>query len=72
MTHLELKNKNEILQCFNCATKINDVNLKRCPNCGIILDPNHYVKWRNSFFGCVCLLCLIPIFIAIIVSIYAG
>lgn len=70
MTNFKSKNKNEIFQCFNCQTKINDVTLKRCPHCGMILDPNRYMKWRNSFLSCICLLCLIPIAIAIIITFY--
>ncbi len=72
MSNLESKNKNEIYQCYNCETEINNIKLKQCPNCGMILDPNRYVKWRNSFSGCVCLLCLIPILIVIIFSIFSA
>lgn len=68
MTNFELKNNHKRFQCFNCESKIYDAKLKQCPNCGIVLDPNHYIKWRISFFSCVCLLCLIPILIAIFIS----
>ena len=69
MSNLEPKNQSDIVQCYNCEKEINNIKLKRCPNCGTILDPNHYIKWRNSFIGCVCLLCLIPILIVILFGI---
>ncbi|MFX1337575.1 MAG: hypothetical protein ACFFDK_03110 [Promethearchaeota archaeon] len=71
MSKLESKDQIDILQCYNCGTEISDAKLKQCPNCGIILDPNHYVKWRNSFIGCICLLCLIPIIIILIISAFS-
>ena len=71
MSNIESKDQNEVFQCFNCDMEIDNIKLKQCPNCGTILDPNHYIKWRNSFIGCVCLLCLIPILIVIIISIFS-
>jgi len=71
MSKLETKDRTDIVQCYNCGMEINNVKLKQCPNCGIILDPNHYVKWRNSFIGCICLLCLIPILIIFIISVFS-
>ena len=72
MPNFDTKNQSKFYHCYNCETEINDINLKQCPNCGIILNPNHYVKWRNSFYSCICLLSLVPILIAIIISILTG
>ena len=71
MSNLEPKNQSDIVQCYNCEKEINNIKLKRCPKCGTILDPNHYIKWRNSFIGCVCLLCLIPLLIVILIGIFS-
>ncbi len=70
MSNLKPNDQSDIFECYNCNTEINNPTLKQCPNCGIILDPNHYVKWRNSFVGCVGLLCLIPILIVILMSFF--
>ncbi len=51
--------------CYNCSIQIIDANQKICHNCNTILNPND-LKWRNSFISFLCLLCLIPILIAII------
>ena len=69
MSNLKTNNQNQVLRCYNCETEIVDLQLKSCPNCGIILAPNSYVKWRNSFAVCLCLLCLIPILIVIAISV---
>ena len=52
--------------CYNCDTEIIDGTQKRCPNCGVILHPNDYVKWSRSWYGFLCLLCTIPLVIAIL------
>ncbi len=69
MSNLKTNNQNKAFRCYNCETEIEDLQLKKCPNCGIILAPNNYVHWRNSFSICLCLLCLIPILIVIAISI---
>ncbi len=56
--------------CYNCDTRVNDFSLKHCPNCNIILHPNNYIKWAQSWYIFLCLLCLIPIIIAILFSIF--
>jgi hypothetical protein len=71
MSKLQPKNLNDKIHCYNCGTEINNIKLKQCPNCGTILDPNHYIKWRNSFIGCLCLFCLIPILIVILVGLFS-
>lgn len=58
------------LTCYNCGTKIMDGAIKLCPNCHIILDPNNYIKWKLSWCGFLCTLCLIPIFIVILVIVF--
>jgi predicted RNA-binding Zn-ribbon protein involved in translation (DUF1610 family) len=70
MSDTETQNENKISYCFNCETKILDNQKKSCPNCGIILNPNSYMKWRYSFLSCLCLLCIIPLLIAIVISFY--
>lgn len=63
-------NINQEFTCYYCGAKIIDVNRKRCPNCYVILDPNNYINWRNSFCGFLCLLCLFPIFIVILITVF--
>ncbi|MFX0072069.1 MAG: hypothetical protein ACFFAO_13355 [Candidatus Hermodarchaeota archaeon] len=60
---------NEPILCYNCEADITNINQLHCPKCGIILKPNDYVKWRNSFLGFLCLLCVVPILIAVLISI---
>ena len=52
--------------CYNCGIEIATGILKRCPNCKMILEPNNYINWRNSFYGFLCVLCLIPLIITIL------
>ncbi|MBD3256301.1 MAG: hypothetical protein GF383_14480 [Candidatus Lokiarchaeota archaeon] len=54
------------LTCYNCGVKITDIDSKKCPNCGILLRPNNYVKWRNSFILFLFFLCLFPLILAVI------
>ncbi len=60
-----IKEDNGTINCYNCGSKIANVNLKNCINCNTVLNPND-LKWRNSFIYFISLLCLIPILIAII------
>ncbi len=62
-----IRENNGNISCYNCGSKIANVNLKYCYNCNTILNPND-LKWRNSFIYFISLLCLIPILIAIISS----
>ena len=70
---LESKDDNSIREdrgdigCYYCGSKIANANLKNCYNCNTILNPND-LKWRYSFLYFLCLLCLIPILIAIFSS----
>jgi len=66
----KIKTKANISLCYYCGIEIKYATLKRCPNCKMILDPNNYLNWRNSFYVFLCLLCLIPILIAILISIF--
>ncbi|MFW9898169.1 MAG: hypothetical protein ACFFDO_02790 [Candidatus Thorarchaeota archaeon] len=66
----KIKTDVKVSLCYYCGIEIKSIALKRCPNCKVILDPNNYINWRNSFFGFLCLLFLIPILIAIIISIF--
>ncbi|MFX1259407.1 MAG: hypothetical protein ACFFAN_16245 [Promethearchaeota archaeon] len=74
MSKFELNRKREIdiksIQCYNCGTEISNKDQKYCLNCYVILDPNKYIKWRNSFYGFLCLICIIPILIAILISFF--
>lgn len=57
---------NEIMKsCYNCGSKIIDIDQKVCYNCKTILNPND-LKWKSSFIFFLCLLCLVPLLIAII------
>ncbi|TFG06754.1 MAG: hypothetical protein EU539_06775 [Promethearchaeota archaeon] len=58
---------NEPNFCYNCNAEIKEINQLNCPNCGMILNPNNHVKWRNSFLGFLCLLLFIPILIAFLI-----
>lgn len=53
--------------CYNCQTEIIDNTQKCCPNCGVILEPNSYINWKVSFYGFLCLICLSPILITLLV-----
>lgn len=56
----------ELCTCYNCDTEIIDSNQQHCPNCGVILYPNDYIKWARSWWGFLCLLILIPLVIGFI------
>ncbi|MBY8987664.1 MAG: hypothetical protein KGD61_04360 [Candidatus Lokiarchaeota archaeon] len=56
-----------IKNCYSCGIQIIDANQRVCHNCNTILNPND-LKWKNSFISFLCLLCLIPILVAIIYS----
>ena len=58
----------KLFLCYNCGIEIVDNSQKYCPNCNVILNPNDYINWRNSWYGFLCLLCLIPLLITLIVS----
>ncbi|MFX1395168.1 MAG: hypothetical protein ACFFAH_16615 [Promethearchaeota archaeon] len=66
----KVKTNKNISLCYYCGIEIKYSTLRRCPNCKMILDPNNYINWRNSFYLFLCLLCLIPILIAILISIF--
>lgn len=72
MIKIELKNNRklakEITLCYNCGIKINDQTKKYCPNCHVILNPNDYIKWKKSWCGFLCCLCLLPFLIAFLTS----
>ena len=55
-----------LVLCYNCKTEIIDKSQKCCPNCNIILNPNSYINWRNSWYGFLCILCLTPLIIALL------
>jgi len=54
-------------KCYNCNSEIKDTHQKYCENCNVILNPND-LKWRNSFFLCICVLCLIPLLISLFIT----
>ena len=60
----EIKDTSKV--CEYCGIEIKTGVLKRCPNCKMILDPNNYIDWRYSFYGFLCLLCLIPLLITVL------
>ena len=70
MSKLKLLRKkthvSSVSQCYNCGIEIATGVSKRCPNCKMILDPNNYIDWRYSFYGFLCVLCLIPLIITIL------
>ncbi|MFX0188784.1 MAG: hypothetical protein ACFE8A_13725 [Candidatus Hodarchaeota archaeon] len=66
----KIKSDVKVSLCYYCGIEIKTIALKRCPNCKVILAPNSYINWRNSFCGFLCLLFFIPILIAIIISIF--
>lgn len=54
-------------KCYKCNCEILDVNQKYCQNCKAILNPNE-LKWKRSFFLCLCLICIFPFLLATIVA----
>ncbi|MHA1150013.1 MAG: hypothetical protein ACTSR8_17390 [Promethearchaeota archaeon] len=54
--------------CYNCDTEIIDDSQQRCPNCGVILHPNDYIKWARSWWGCLLLLIVTPLIIGFIIG----
>jgi len=69
-TNKEIKTDVKLSLCYNCGIELKYIGLKRCPNCKVILDPNNYINWRNSFYAFLCLLCLVPVLIAILITIF--
>ncbi|MFX1411476.1 MAG: hypothetical protein ACFFA6_14085 [Promethearchaeota archaeon] len=71
MLKIELKNKrkpeDKVILCYNCGMEINDQAQKFCPNCHIILNPNDYIKWKKSWYGFLCCLCLLPLLIVFLI-----
>ena len=57
--------KKRVKSCYNCGFKIDGISQKVCQNCNTILNPND-LEWKTSFISFLCLLCSIPILIAII------
>ena len=62
-----IKKTNALKRCYNCDSEIIDPKQKHCENCNAILNPND-LKWRNSFIAFICLLCLIPFIIVVVIN----
>lgn len=66
----DLDNRFLFTKCYKCNCEILDFNQKYCQNCNAILNPNE-LKWKRSFFLCLCLFCTFPFLLAIIVMLFA-
>ena len=64
------KNEFQVFLCYSCSTEIIDLSQRRCPNCGVILNPNDYINWRISWIAFLCVICLIPIIITFILTVF--
>jgi len=69
---IKKKNNFDYSKCYNCGIEITDIKQKNCPNCHVILDPNNYIKWARSFYSCLCLILLIPLFITILIILFSS
>ena len=66
------KNEFQLFLCYSCSTEIIDRSQRRCPYCGVILNPNDYINWRISWIGFLCVICLIPILITFFIVLFNG
>ena len=65
------KSEIQVFLCYSCSTEIIDLTQRRCPNCGVILNPNDYINWRISWLGFLCVMCLIPILITLFFALFS-
>ncbi|MFX1365125.1 MAG: hypothetical protein ACFFCE_17855 [Promethearchaeota archaeon] len=64
------KTNNDVLICYNCGFQVDDQKPKLCPNCQVILNPNTYINWKQSWYGFLCCLCIFPLLIIFLVNLF--